>query len=225
MAAPFSRLLPRTFFLASISSMTLLLYPMGCSSTGDDDDDASPSEPGATSTPSEEASPTPPAGTESPTPAPEHSPTPPVDASATPEASTPADTPEPTLVWADMDRDQRMAYMQEEVYPYMKAKFSEFNAIYTDSFTCATCHGADYYTESVDYAMPNPANLEYTSPGDGYPGEIDWSNSDETYQEYITFMYSVRDDMAELLDYEVYSTSNPDGFGCGGCHPSDSDDD
>ncbi len=122
-----------------------------------------------------------------------------------PVATEPAET---TLAWADMDRDQRLAYMQQTITPEMKQLFQEFDAERYADFGCATCHGDDL--REVDFQMPNGlAPLRY----EDIPGMF------ESEQPMAVFMtQTVWPRMTELLGAEPYSSENPEGFSCFTCH-------
>lgn len=112
------------------------------------------------------------------------------------------------LTWPEMDREQRLAYMQQTVMPEMKALFVAFDAERYADFGCATCHGEDM--QAVDFAMPNGlAPL--------VPSEIPAMFQSE--QPMAVFMtQEAWPKMVELLDAQPYDPETHEGFGCLGCH-------
>ncbi|MED5373442.1 MAG: hypothetical protein VX899_20650 [Myxococcota bacterium] len=103
---------------------------------------------------------------------------------------------EPT--WAEMDADQKNAYMASTVTPQMAELFQAYNADAYASFTCNTCHtdGGDYSMPTSDLYGFDPAAIPGADEGDGY-----------------AFMHNeVVPKMQELLDDE--------SFGCLNCHPA-----
>lgn len=140
------------------------------------------------------------------------------------ETDTTTDSETDTEVaWSDMDREQRRAFMEDEVTPaiagIMQGHDSELYG--GDGFQCSTCHGEAFWEAEVDYVMPNPANAGKTAIGDGAPGVIDWASEEPAYVAYRDqLMFGVVTEMSTLLQVEPWSEDNPEGFGCASCHPS-----
>ena len=114
--------------------------------------------------------------------------------------------------WAKKTREQRMDWMGLEVFPKMRAKFTEHAADKFSAFACQTCHGSDM--EAVDFKMPN--SIFALSKTDTLEKARDY-DADMT-----TFMLeTVVPEMATLLDTHPYDPETKSGLGCFGCHPSD----
>lgn len=117
-------------------------------------------------------------------------------------------TVEAPVSWNEMDRDQRLAYMQSTVNPEMQAMFQEFDGERFADFGCASCHGANM--QDVDFAMPNGvAPLDPTA----IPAMF---GSEEPMLVFMTQQVWPR--MGELLGREMYSEENTSGFSCLNCH-------
>ncbi len=112
--------------------------------------------------------------------------------------------------WAELDHEERVAYMGEVVVPAMREIFQSHDPERYASFSCQTCHGDD--ASEVDYAMPNALT---PLPLEGTLEAADAIDPDEA-----AFMLDeVFPKMVELLGYEKYNkVSAPDGFRCVGCH-------
>jgi hypothetical protein len=112
-----------------------------------------------------------------------------------------------------MNKDQRMAYMKQVVFPKAKDEFSAFNAHYND-MTCKTCHGDG--ATSGDFKMPNPQLPKLPAPGDmaGFKAVM------EAKPQVVEFMAKkVKPDMAQLLGLTEFNPETKTGeFGCYGCH-------
>lgn len=112
--------------------------------------------------------------------------------------------------WAALDRQERLAFMTDEVEPTMRAIFQERDAQRWASFGCESCHGPD--PVGSDYEMPAflPA-----LPLDGTLEAAQMRNPEMT-----AFMLDeVFPTMAALLDEPKFNeTTAPDGFRCVRCH-------
>ncbi len=112
--------------------------------------------------------------------------------------------------WAQRDRDERMAYMQEVVLPTMREIFIAYDPDRYADFSCATCHGND--AAAVDYAMPNalgPLPLDGTL-------EVAMARNPEMTAFMLDEVFPT---MVELLDEQKYNPqSAPNGYRCVGCH-------
>lgn len=114
--------------------------------------------------------------------------------------------------WAKKTREQRMDWMGLEVFPKMRAKFTEQDADKFSAFACQTCHGSDM--EAVDFKMPN--SIFALSKTDTLEKAREYDASMTTFM-----METVVPEMAQLLDTHPYDAETNTGFGCFGCHPSD----
>ena len=120
---------------------------------------------------------------------------------------TPAESADPAT-WADMNHDQRMAYMRETVMPEMKALFVEFDGERYADFGCGTCHGED--AREVGFEMPNGL-----APLD--PAHIpDIFQSERPMAVFMT--QKAWPKMAELLDEPLFDPEVGEGFSCMNCH-------
>lgn len=110
--------------------------------------------------------------------------------------------------WSNMNRDERLAYMQTTVNPEMQAMFQEFDGERFADFGCATCHGPNMV--EADFAMPNGV-----APLD--PSHIPAMFASE--QPMAVFMTrEVWPRMGELLGEALYTEENVTGFSCMHCH-------
>lgn len=114
----------------------------------------------------------------------------------------------PASEWADMNRDERLVYMQTTVNPEMQAMFQQFDGERFADFGCATCHGPNMV--EADFAMPNgvaPLNPSHI------PAMF---ASDQPMAVFMTREVWPR--MAELLGEPLYGEENTSGFSCMHCH-------
>lgn len=143
-----------------------------------------------------------PAPTATPEPAPTAAP------EAKPEAK-PEAAPEPKA-WADLNKEERIAFMKNNVMPKMTELFQGFDPKEFEKVTCKTCHGEK--AEKGDFHMPN----------DKLP-KLDPKNSFAKHkkdQKMVDFMMQkVTPEMASFLGKPVFDPKTGQGFGCGGCHP------
>ena len=112
------------------------------------------------------------------------------------------------LAWEDMDRPQRLTFMQETVMPEMQAMFQEQDAERFADFGCATCHGDNM--QEADFVMPNGvAPLDPAQLGAMFASE-------QPMAQFMTQRVWPR--MAELLQEAPYDPQTNAGFGCLNCH-------
>lgn len=118
-------------------------------------------------------------------------------------ATAAADVP-----WADMNQEQRFAFMQGTVMPEMQAMFQEHDAERFADFGCATCHGDN--ARDVGFEMPNGvAPLDPSQVGAMFASE-------QPMAQFMTQRVWPR--MAELLDEAPYDPETHEGFSCFNCH-------
>ena len=131
-----------------------------------------------------------------------------------------ADDPsaEPTgkseLVWKDKTRQQRMDWMGTQVFPKMRAAFTELDSQKYSDFTCQSCHGErmemdDFKMPSSLYALSRKDTLEKAR------------NYDAKTTEFM--LKTVVPEMAKLLDTEPYDREKKAGLSCFNCHPVEKD--
>lgn len=110
--------------------------------------------------------------------------------------------------WADMDREQRLAFMQNTVTPEMAAMFQEFDGERFADFGCPTCHGDTM--QDVDFAMPNGVSpLDPTT----IPAMFE---SDQPMAQFMTQQVWPR--MTEMLGQQPFNPETNEGFSCLNCH-------
>jgi hypothetical protein len=120
--------------------------------------------------------------------------------------ATPYEPPGP---WADLDRLQRIEYMENLVEPAARELFQEFDPELYAEFGCETCHGED--PADHDYAMPSGA-LEALSIS-----EINGlaNNVDPDRARYAALMDDVKATVAPLVGQQPFPSGS---FSCFDCH-------
>jgi len=114
--------------------------------------------------------------------------------------------------WENMNVGQRKKYMKATVLPEMKKLFVGFDKKYK-SMTCLTCHGEKAVENK--YKMPNAGLPKLPGPTDrqGFMALM------QKKPEAAKFMGTqVKPSMANLLNLEGSTPTNPKGFSCYGCH-------
>ncbi|MEZ4335365.1 MAG: hypothetical protein R3B82_01955 [Sandaracinaceae bacterium] len=113
-----------------------------------------------------------------------------------------------TVAWADMDQEQRAAFMSEVVVPEMRPLFQEVDAERYAEFGCRTCHGEN--ARDVSFEMPNGvAPLQHSQIGAIF-------QSEEPMAQMMTQRVWPR--MAELLGEPQFDPQTGEGFSCFDCH-------
>lgn len=136
--------------------------------------------------------------------------TPPPEGGET-EAAAPPVATEPAG-WESMGFDARAALMRERVIPEMGAAFRAFDAEDFETFTCATCHGADF--QDARFRMPNGLH-----PLDPSTIPTLAESSDEEVARAARFMFAeVVPGMVGILGVPRYDPETGTGFGCLSCH-------
>jgi hypothetical protein len=132
------------------------------------------------------------------------------------EPATPSgdETPTPELAggvaWADMNRDQRIAYMKTTVLPEMTRTLQAFDPKEFEKVTCATCHGED--AKKNEFEMPTSELPKLSAAGS-------FEKHMKTEPEMTKFMMQkVVPQMAQLLGEQPYDPATQKGFGCFNCH-------
>jgi hypothetical protein len=115
--------------------------------------------------------------------------------------------------WSKKTREQRMDWMGLEVFPKMRAAFTDHDAEKFSAFACQTCHGSDM--EMVDFKMPND-KIFALSKTDTLTKARDF---DANMTEFMT--ERVVPEMAQLLDTKPYDPETNTGLSCFNCHPSE----
>ena len=112
----------------------------------------------------------------------------------------------PDVPFADLDHDQRIAFMKQKVVPVMKPVYQNHDAKDFAQFGCKTCHGEQ--AKQGHFDMPNPKlpKLNFNDMSKFKKEDIEWMEKE------------VLPTMAKILGQPLYSKDNPKGFGCLECH-------
>jgi hypothetical protein len=112
----------------------------------------------------------------------------------------------PDAPFADLDQDQRIAFMKQKVMPAMKPVFQNHDAKDFEKFGCKTCHGEQ--AKEGHFDMPNPKlpKLDFNDLSEFKKEDLEWMGKE------------VMPTMAKILNLPLYSKDNPKGFGCLACH-------
>lgn len=115
------------------------------------------------------------------------------------------------IAWADMNHEQRAAFMHDTVVPEMRALFQEHDPERFADFGCRTCHGEN--AREVGFQMPNGvAPLNPASMGALFGSE------DPMPQLMVQRVWPR---MAELLGEAPFDPETQQGFSCFDCHARD----
>ena len=118
--------------------------------------------------------------------------------------------------WEKMNQDQRKKYMKATVLPEMKKLFVGFDKKKYKSMTCLTCHGEKAVENK--FKMPTAELPKLPAPTDrqGFMALM------QKKPEAAKFMGTqVKPAMANLLNLDEWTPTNPKGFGCYGCHTTE----
>jgi hypothetical protein len=112
----------------------------------------------------------------------------------------------PDVPFADLDHDQRIAFMKQKVMPVMKPIFQNHDAKDFAGFSCKTCHGEQ--AKEGHFDMPNPKlpKLDFNDLSEFKKEDLEWMGKE------------VMPQMGKVLNLPLYSKDNPKGFGCLACH-------
>jgi hypothetical protein len=112
----------------------------------------------------------------------------------------------PDVPFADLDHDQRIAFMKQKVMPAMKPIFQNHDAKDFASFSCKTCHGEQ--AKDGHFDMPNPKlpKLDFNDLSEFKKEDLEWMGKE------------VMPTMGKILNLPLHSKDNPKGFGCLNCH-------
>lgn len=122
-----------------------------------------------------------------------------------------ADAPPPG--YAQMNREQRLAFMSTVVLPQMTPIFAAFDAKF-QNMSCTTCHG-NGATDGT-FAMPSPQIPALPGSEEAFLEYI----KDPEHARWSQFMLDkVWPKMAELLQVDKFDEmAHPNGFSCSNCH-------
>lgn len=116
------------------------------------------------------------------------------------------------MTYAQMNREQRTAFMSAVVLPQMQTIFATFEAKY-QNMSCATCHGKG--ATDGTFAMPSPQIPPLPDSEEAFLEYI----KDPEHARWSQFMLDkVLPKMADLLQEDKYDPAHPDGFSCSNCH-------
>lgn len=141
-------------------------------------------------------------------------------AEADPDPSTsgvrtrdPSEIPVAPAPWEEMTKEQKGQFMGEEVLPYMKELFAEYDAEEFGDMNCATCHGPDM--QERGFEMPSPS-LPPLHPS----GTPEQRQMVEEHPTMVRFMFNhVVPAMRTMIGEEEYDAETGEGFSCYFCHP------
>ena len=115
--------------------------------------------------------------------------------------------------WEKMDVNAKKGYMKKTVLPTMKKLFVAFDKKRYSSMGCPTCHGKD--ASERKFKMPSPELPKLPQPTD----RAGFMALQQKKPEAAKFMGTqVKPTIAALLGKPEWQPSNPEGFGCYGCH-------
>jgi hypothetical protein len=117
--------------------------------------------------------------------------------------------------WDKMDDKAKKAYMKKTVLPTMKKLFVAVDKKHYSNMSCATCHGKKA-VESNKLKMPTAELPKLPTDRAGFMALA------EKKPDVVKFMgMQVKPTMAALLGKAEWTETNPNGFGCYGCHMKD----
>lgn len=112
----------------------------------------------------------------------------------------------PDVPFADLDQDQRKAFMKQKVMPMMKPIFQNHDAKNFAKFGCNTCHGEQVKQGHFDMPNPKLPKLDFNDLSEFKKADLEWMGKE------------VMPTMGKILNLPLYSKDNPKGFGCLACH-------
>jgi hypothetical protein len=115
--------------------------------------------------------------------------------------------------WAKMDENAKKKYMKSTVLPEMKKLFVAVDKKHYSNMSCQTCHGEKAVENK--FKMPNPSLPKLPQPTD----RAGFMALQQKKPDVVKFMGTqVKPTMAALLGKKEWEPTNPEGFGCYGCH-------
>lgn len=115
--------------------------------------------------------------------------------------------------YAQMNREQRTAFMSAVILPQMQPIFAAFDAKF-QNMSCTTCHGSG--AANGTFAMPDPQIPPLPATEEAFYEYV----KDPEHARWSQFMLDkVWPRMAELLQVDKFDpVAHPNGFSCSNCH-------
>jgi hypothetical protein len=115
--------------------------------------------------------------------------------------------------YAQMNHEQRAAFMSAVVLPQMSPIFTAFDAKF-QNMSCTTCHGSG--ATDGTFAMPSPQIPPLPASEEAFYEYM----KDPEHARWSQFMIGqVWPKMAALLQVDMFDpATHPDGFSCHNCH-------
>ena len=112
----------------------------------------------------------------------------------------------PDVPFAQLDHEQRIAFMKQKVLPVMTPLFKNHDPKSFADFSCQTCHGSQ--AKDGHFDMPNPQlpKLNFKDLSKFKKEDLEWMGK------------QIMPTMGQVLNLPLYSEDNPTGFGCLACH-------
>jgi mono/diheme cytochrome c family protein len=112
----------------------------------------------------------------------------------------------PDVPFADLNQEQRIAFMKQKVMPVIMPVFQNHDPKDYAKFGCVVCHGEQ--AKQGHFDMPNPKlpKLDFNDLSEFKKEDLEWMGKE------------VMPTMAKVLNLPLFSKDNPKGFGCLACH-------
>ncbi|NIR35217.1 MAG: hypothetical protein GWO22_04055 [Actinobacteria bacterium] len=125
----------------------------------------------------------------------------------------PSEIPTAPKPWEEMTQEEKGHFMDDEVLPYMKELFAEYDAEEFGNMSCGTCHGPDM--QERNFEMPAPSLPALHASGTPEQREMV-----EEHPQMVRFMFNhVVPSMRTMIGEEEYDPETGEGFSCYFCHP------
>jgi hypothetical protein len=119
--------------------------------------------------------------------------------------------------WEEMTMEEKGAFMNAEVQPYMAELFREYDSEEFATFNCGTCHGEDMQERNFEMPAPSlPALHESGTP--------EQEQMVQDHPRMVRFMFNhVVPAMRTMIRAEPFDPDTGEGFSCFTCHPKAGD--